>query len=227
MQPYFFPYIGYFQLVNAVTKFVLYDDVNYIKGGWINRNNILISNNRKLFTLNLVASSTNKDINEIRIGIRSNKVIKTLKQAYVKAPFFNNVFPLIEEVFDSFKNDGLISEIAGLSIMKVAKYLNINTEFEYSSKKYPDTKGMKKVDRLIEICNRNNADTYINAAGGVDLYSKSEFKKDNINLFFIHSQVKEYKQFDDNFCSHLSIIDVMMFNSVNEINKMLDNYELE
>ena len=120
MQPYFFPYIGYFQLINAVDKFVFYDDVNYIKGGWINRNNILVNKQKKLISLNLVASSSNKNINEIRIGNRKNKVLNTIRQSYTKAPYFNKVFPIIEEIFNNIDTSTLISEVAGSSIMKAS-----------------------------------------------------------------------------------------------------------
>lgn len=226
MQPYFFPYLGYFQLINAVDKFVFYDDVNYIKGGWINRNNIIQNNEKKLLTLNLIASSTNKDINEIYVGNRNSKMLKTIKQAYSKAPFFEVVFPIVDEILSSCSSPVLISEIAGQSIIKVAEYLNIKTVFEYSSEMYSDTKGMDKAMRLIEICKRNNADDYINAVGGANIYSNFFFTKNNINLFFIKNQLNEYKQFNNEFVPSLSIIDVMMFNLPEQITKMLNNYNL-
>jgi hypothetical protein len=226
MKPYLFPYIGYFQLINAVNHFVFYDDVNYIKGGWINRNNILVKNDKKFITLNLVASSTNKNINEIKVGSGSRKVLKTIKQTYVKAPFFNEVFPLIEEVFKTINKDSLISKIAGLSTVRVAEYLGIKTIFEYSSVKYLDTNGLERADRLIEICKRNNSKTYINAIGGRDLYSKQEFEREGIDLSFFLTEKITYKQLVEDFTPNLSIIDVMMFNSTEEIRKMLNQYSL-
>lgn len=227
MQPYFFPYLGYFQLINAVDKFVFYDDVNYIKGGWINRNNILLKKSGKLITLTLLASSSNKNINEIVIGNRSSKVLKTIKQAYAKAPYFYKGFPIIEEIFNVIKPGTLISEIAGLSIVSVSNYLELKVKFEYSSEKYSDTKGMDKAVRLLEICKRNIADIYINATGGIGLYTKERFRNDNINLYFIYNHVKEYKQFNNDFIPYLSIIDIMMFNSAEQINTMLNNYKIE
>ena len=226
MQPYFFPYIGYFQMVNAVDKFIFYDDVNYIKGGWINRNNIIQNNEKKLITLNLIASSTNKNINEIFISNRNTKILKTIQQAYSKAPFFDEVIPIIEEIIKPCSQDSLISDITGKSIIKVSEYLGLETKFEYSSMVYPDTKGMDRADRLIEICKKNNAGTYINAIGGADLYTKEYFKKEDIDLYFIQNQMQEYKQFNNEFIPYLSIIDILMFNSVEVIKKMLNNYEL-
>lgn len=226
MQPYFFPYIGYFQMVNAVDKFILYDDVNYIKGGWINRNNIIQNNEKKLLTLNLIASSTNKDINEIYVGNQNSKILKTIKQSYCKAPFFETIFSIFNEIISSCSSTVPISEIAGQSVLKVAEYLNIETVFEYSSQKYSQTKGLNKADRLIEICKLNSVNEYINVAAGKDLYTKEYFAKYDIELKFIESKAIEYKQFNNEFIPYLSIIDVMMFNSPEEIKEMLNQYEL-
>jgi len=225
MQPYFFPYIGYFQLLNAVDKFILYDDVTYIKRGWINRNNILINKNKILITLSLKSVSQNKLINEIEVNTNNN-LIKTIKQAYLKAPYFDYAFPIIEKTFESIKPGFKISEISGLSIMNVAEYLKLDTLFEYSSISYSDTKGLGRAQRLIEICKINRADTYINPIGGIELYSKEEFKNENINLFFIKSSIEPYKQFDNDFVPGLSIIDVLMFNSPEQTKEMLNKYKL-
>ncbi len=226
MQPYFLPYIGYFQLINAVDKFIFYDDVNYIKGGWINRNNILINNEKNYFTLNLSKPSPNKLINEIKVGNNKNKILKTIKQNYSKAKYFNNAFPLVEEIFNSIHENCLISEIATLSVQKISLYLKIKTKFELSSKLYGHTKGIEKADRLIEICKSNYTDTYINPIGGIELYNKNYFNSKGINLFFFKNGKINYKQFNNNFIPNLSIIDVVMFNNPEKINEMLDNYEL-
>ena len=216
-----------FMMINAVDKFVLYDDVNYIKGGWINRNNILINHEKKLVTLSLVGAGSFKKINEIKVGKRSSKLLKTIQQAYSKAPYFKEVFPIVETVFENINNDSFISHIAGSSIAKVAEYLNVNTIIEYSSQNYNDTVDWGRSDRIIEICRRNTVDTYINASGGVNLYSKEYFAERRVELYFLQVRFKEYKQFNNNFISGLSIIDVLMFNPVETVNKMLEEYTLE
>jgi len=226
MQPYFFPYLGYFQLVFAVDKFIFYDDVNYIKGGWINRNNIIIKGEKKLITMNLNGSSASKNIKDIVVGKYNDKLIKTVEQSYSKAPFFEPVFSIFREILILSSSNTPISKIAGQSVIKVAEYLDIKTEFEYSSEKYSNTKGMKKAERLIEICQRNNAMDYVNTIGGINLYSKLFFKKNDINLFFIRNSIQEYKQFGQKFIPFLSIIDVLMFNSVDNIKSMLSKYTL-
>ena len=226
MQPYFFPYIGYFQLINAVDRFIFYDDVNYIKGGWINRNNILANGEKQLFTLQLQGVSSFKKINEIKIGTNSNKILKSITQAYSKAPYFNNVYPLIERIFIEALPNSTISEIAINSVQEVCQYLNIQTILEVSSINYSKTHHLRKEERLFEICKINKADTYINSLGGRSLYRKEDFSKKNFQLFFIKSKPSVYKQFSEKFTPHLSVIDTMMFNSKEMLVDILLNYKL-
>ncbi|MFA6922769.1 MAG: WbqC family protein [Bacteroidales bacterium] len=223
MQPYFFPYIGYFQLINAVDKFVIYDDVTFIKQGWINRNRILLNSKEHLITLNLKKASSFKFINDIEIHDNRNKILKTIEMAYKKAPFYNNTFSLIEEII--FFNEKNLSYFLKNSINKLAAFLNIKTEFILSSTliKNNDIKGQNKV---IDICKKMNTSTYINSIGGQELYSKEIFLKNNIYLKFIKSKPIIYNQFKNEFVSCLSIIDILMFNSKEEIAGMLNQYEL-
>ena len=100
MQPYFLPYIGYFQLIKAVNLFIIYDDVQFIKGGWINRNYILSNRNKSMFNLILKGASANKLINEISVQTDQNKLLKTIYHSYKKAPYFEFVYPLIENILD-------------------------------------------------------------------------------------------------------------------------------
>ncbi len=224
MQPYFFPYIGYFQMIKAVDTFVFYDDVNFIKNGWINRNRILINGQASYFTLQLKDASSFKLINEISFSDNRNKLLKSIAVSYSKAPYFKDVFELIER---SFHVEVLnVASVAINSTVQIAKFLNLNTTFEISSEKYADTKGMDRTHRLIEICKRSDASTYINAIGGADLYDKSFFKEHGIELTFIKSKEIVYNQFKNDFVPWLSIIDVLMFNSVEEVQIMLDHYDL-
>ena len=223
MQPYFLPYIGYFQLIKAVDKYVIYDDVNYINKGWINRNNILLNGQKYLFTLSLLGASQNKLINEIFVEENQSKLLKTLETAYKKAPYFENIFPVIQNIFD-YENKNL-GKFVGNSIIQIADYLNIKTEFIYSSeiKKEDILKGQEKI---LYICKTLNTTKYINAIGGQELYDKEIFKRNNIELNFLQTQIVDYKQFKNDFVPFLSILDLLMFNSVEEIGKMLDKFEL-
>jgi len=227
MQPYIFPYIGYFQLINAVDKFIFYDDVNYIKRGWINRNQILINGEAKLFTIPVIKASQNKLIKEIDVNLDTKwmkQFLSTLEFNYKKAPYFKETFELVERVLNY--NVTAISDMAINSNIVIAEYLNLSTSFEVSSKLYSNTKGMAKADRLIEICKINNAIDYINPSGGNVLYDKEYFLKKGVSLYFIDNKIIPYQQFNNGFVGGLSMIDLLMFNNKNEIREMLNQYQL-
>jgi hypothetical protein len=223
MQPYLFPYIGYWQLVNSVDTFVIYDDVNFIKQGYINRNKILQNQKSHLFTLELIGASSNKKINDIKIGGNINKLLKTIKQNYSKAPFYKDVCPVLEEILNNEEKE--LSKFLGFSLIKIVKYLNINTKFLYSSDIRND-KTFKAQDRLIEMSKILNATGYINSIGGIELYDKEIFSQNDINLSFLKSSEISYKQFNNEFIPNLSIIDVLMFNSKDNVKNMLTQFEL-
>jgi len=227
MQPYFFPYIGYFQLINAVDKFVFYDDVNFIKQGWINRNKILNNGKEFLITVPCCNISSFKKINEIEIDKNNKRIIKllrTIETVYCKAPFFKEIFGLINSLFN--KDIKIISELAIESLVSVSNYLNVQAEFILSSEKHSDSLGLDKADRLIKIAEKENNDTYINPIGGIALYDKKYFAKYGIQLYFLKSKNITYKQFNNNFVPWLSIVDVIMFNHPDKIREMLKDYEL-
>lgn len=225
MQPYIFPYIGYIQLVHAVDKFIFFDDVNFIKKGWINRNNILVDNKAHLFTIPINKPSQNKLINETYILNNTYwkiNLLKTISTNYKKAPFFDNVFPIIENVFNS--NNENISSLAIESIKSIFKYLNVKKEFELSSKY--NNSNLKAQNRIINTCLMNNAISYINPIGGTSLYNKIEFEKNNINLYFIKTRDITYNQFKNAFIPNLSIIDLLMFLDKEAILEILNQYDL-
>lgn len=223
MQPYFLPYIGYFQLIRSVDTFVIYDDVNYIKQGWINRNNILINNQAHLFTLTLNNASSFKPINQIDLKANHQKILKTIYFAYLKAKQFPMVYNLMEDILLDPETN--LAKFIFNSIKKINQFLQIETKLILSSaiEKNNNLKGQEKV---IEICKILKCETYINSIGGQSLYSKEEFKKNNINLKFIKSREISYEQLGANFVPWLSIVDVMMFNPPDKIRSFLDQYDL-
>jgi hypothetical protein len=228
MQPYLFPYFGYFQLINAVDKFIIYDDVNFIKQGWINRNTILVNNLPYLFTVPLDNQSSFEKINNVKIQKRiyynwSNKFLKTIEQNYGKAPFYNDVILLLRNIFQI--EDEYISSIAVKSLKLVSEFIGINTVFEDSSVIYGN-QYLSSQDRILDICMKEQANYYVNLIGGIDLYSKEDFAEKGIVLNFIKSKKVEYRQFNDDFVPNLSIIDILMFNDVSSIKRILNNYEL-
>jgi len=223
MQPYFLPYIGYWQLINAVDKYVIFDDVNYIKNGWIHRNKLLLEGKEHIFNLIPFSTSSNKLINEINVMDNQTKLIKIIESAYKKASYFNNIFPLIIDIIN-YDNKNL-AEFIGNSIIKISRYFNIKTDFIYSSE-IDKNNLLKGQDKVINICNILNATEYINAIGGIDLYNKTDFYSKNIKLNFLKTHSFEYKQFNNTFVPNLSILDILMFNSVEDIKKMLLEFEL-
>lgn len=226
MQPYFFPYIGYWQLINAVDKYVIYDDVNFIKGGWINRNKILVNGNAKIINLKMNGSSSNKLINEVKVAndkIYNKKLLKTIGYSYSKAPYYKDVYTLIEEII--FYEEENLSTYLENSIIRIAEYLDISTEFILSSDIEKDN-SLKGQDKVIDICRILDASEYYNTIGGIELYSSEVFKFNNIKLKFLKSELIKYKQFGNDFEPNLSIIDVMMFNSKEDVKKFLDLYVL-
>lgn len=227
MQPYFMPYIGYFQLIKEADFFVFYDDVNFINRGWINRNRILVNQKPTYITISLENASQNKLINEIIIFERDktyDKILKTIEQSYKKAPYFRDIFELIKNIFA--KNHTDISSLAAESVMQICDYLDLKTQFSFSSKTFLETKDNNRADRLIEITRQLGGNTLINAIGGQALYEKTYFKEHGIDLFFIKTKDIQYTQKTPEFQPNLSIIDVLMNNSKEETQTLISKYEL-
>lgn len=226
MQPYFLPYIGYFQLINTVDRFIVLDDVNYIKKGFINRNNILLNNQTYRFVLPLNKASQNKIISETELlndDIAINNLLSTFQLAYKNAPFYSEIYPLIEDILKNKETD--LSKYIFYSIRKICTYLQIDTELISSSSNFNNSY-LKGQDRIIDIVKLNNGLEYINSIGGIDLYDFSTFYNHQIQLCFLKTNEIVYKQFDNNFVSNLSIIDVLMFNSLEDCRQLLTSFNL-
>ena len=225
MQPYIFPYLGYFQLINAVDKFVILDDVNYIMRGWINRNRILVNGTDFLFSIPVSKASQNKLICDCELakGKEREKLLATIEHSYKKAPYFKDSFEVVLSVLTT--NEVNLSLWLTWQLKAICKYLEIDTEIVDSSRLY-NNGHLKGQDKIIDICRKENATTYFNSIGGTELYNSSDFKTNNIELHFLKSVPEEYPQFNLEFIPFLSIIDVMMFNDKNAIQNLLSKYEL-
>jgi hypothetical protein len=224
MQPYLFPYIGYFQLIYAVDKFVFLDDVNFIKRGWINRNRILVNGIEHLFSVPVKKISQNKLILECELAESwKEDFLKTIEMSYKKAPYFTFAYPLILDIIN-FKEQNLSLYIVN-HIKRIFEYLDIKIHVIPSSSIYR-TSELKAQDKIIQICKEENASEYINPIGGTELYDKNKFSEENITLKFLKTSEIIYKQFRHTFVPFLSIIDILMFNSKEEIKIMLDKYTL-
>jgi len=222
MQPYFFPYIGYFQLINAVDEFVIYDNIQFTKKGWINRNRILVNGQDTYITLPLKRDSDYLDVCERFLADswfqEKKAMLNRIAGAYRKAPHFEQVYPLIEKCI-AFDENNLFRFILN-SLSLVNEYLQISTPLVVSSTILINHE-LKAEEKVIALCRARNATEYLNPIGGVSLYQKEYFRRENMDLYFIKSNDMIYKQLDHDFVPWLSIIDVMMFNSRDEIKKYL------
>lgn len=220
MQPYFFPYIGYFQLIQAVDTFIVYDNIQYTKEGWINRNRYLQNGKDVLFTIPLKNAPNCSSIidREISNNFKKHKMLNQLKAAYQPAPFFEQTYPLIEEIINT-KEDNLFRYLY-FSLKRMCDYLSIKSRIIISSSIQIDH-NLRNKNKVIALCKQTQATTYINPVGGQSLYSPAEFNSEGITLKFLKTKLFEYKQYNNTFVSSLSIIDVLMFNSLDTIYKYL------
>jgi len=228
MQPYLFPYLGYFQLLGAVDHFVVYDDVAFIKRGWINRNRILVGGKPHLFSVPLSDASCFKPIHETEVDRQGyarwlRKFLMTVERSYARAPLYTPVRRLIDAVFEGF--EGSIAELARRSIVRTAEYLGLSTAIVATSRGYGNG-ALKGRDRLIDIARRDGADTYVNAIGGRELYAQEDFAAEGIGLLFLKPRPVRYPQWGEAFVPSLSVIDAMMFNAPARIGELLLEFDL-
>jgi hypothetical protein len=227
MQPYFFPYIGYFQLMNTVDEYIVYDNIEYTKKGWINRNRILIEGKPCLITLPLKNDHDNLQIKDRFLAsdwaVSREELLRRIIAAYRKAPLYDAVFPLVEKILlDDSMN---LFTFLARSLYMIKGYLGIETPLLISST-IPINHNLRSEDKVIAFCKARNADMYINPIGGTALYNRDRFEKEGIDLRFVFTDYIQYKQFGDDFVSSLSILDVMMFNTVEKIKEFLNAFIL-
>lgn len=226
MQPYFLPYIGYFQLISAVDLFIVYDNIKYTKKGWINRNRMLQNGKDVMFSLPLKGDSDYLDVcqRELSTDFNRNRLLNQFKGAYQRAPYFEQAFPLIEEIVHH--DNANLFQFLQHCIVKTCQRLGITTEIKNSSEIDIDHT-LKNQEKVLALCEAVGATTYVNAIGGMELYSKDTFRGKGIDLKFIQSNPFEYPQLGNAFVPWLSIIDVMMFNPLETIQSCIStNYEL-
>lgn len=227
MQPYLFPYLGYFQLISAVDTFILSDDLQYVKQSWINRNRVLINGQVQFITFPLKKDNYFRRINERVLSddfpLRMERMLKTLSQTYARAPCFKAAFPLIERIIR--QPDTNLARYNEHSLREICKYLGIGTPLVRSSALAIDP-ALDAQSRVIESVRRLDGDAYINPIGGTSLYDFDYFEHNGIALNFLRMDDIRYCQYRDEFVPSLSIIDVMMFNDAAHIRELLSRYSL-
>lgn len=226
MQPYFVPYIGYWQLMNAVDVYVVFDDVNYINRGWINRNRILVNGEPQYINLLLSGASQNKLINEIALAdnvANIKKIFRTLEFNYKKAPYYREVCELLEKILGNQQKN--LALFLYDQIKWLAEYMKMDTRFVLSSSIEKDN-SFRGQDKILDICRCLNGTEYYNAIGGLNLYSKEKFEKNGIQLWFLETNTIQYSQGGNSFVGGLSILDVLMYNSREQVRQLLTQYRL-
>lgn len=228
MQPYIFPYIGYFQLLYASDVFILYDDVDYIKQGWINRNKIWVNRKPQTFTVPLRSVSSYRSIRDTEIHTDlypkwRKKFLKTITQSYGKSPNFEEVYSLIKGVVTEIPPKS-IAEMSGNSILKTSSFLGNRSEIVFSSMRHSSSVLLSRTQRLIEISKSEKADTYLNSEDGKQLYHPEDFEKTGIELRFLQYREAPFIE-KTNLREHLSIIHLLMNYSVKEINTLISDYQ--
>ena len=225
MQPYFLPYIGYWQLLAAVDRFVVYDNIQYAKKGWINRNRFLRNGADAFFTVPLSKGSDFLNVADRSIAddFDPQTILNPMAAAYRRAPFFADVFPILETIVTAAPRN--LFEYLHRSLVIIAGHLEIQTPIVVSSTVAIDH-GIKSERKVLALCKALGATRYINPAGGRDLYSVSTFAEHGIELQFIQSRPILYRQYDNPFVPSLSIVDVLMFNSRNAVRGMLGEFDL-
>jgi hypothetical protein len=211
--------------MNAVDEFVVYDNIEFTKKGWINRNRILINGKDYFISLPLKKDSDYLDVRDRYLAdswkSERMKMLNRIKESYRKAPQFDSVYPVIEKCI-LFEDANLFNFILN-SLIQVKEYLEIKTSFTVSSTISIDH-ALKADKKVLAICKERNSETYVNPIGGIQLYKKDEFKNQGIDLHCLKTNNFEYKQFNDEFVACLSIIDVMMFNTKEKIKEYLNSY---
>lgn len=228
MQPYVFPYLGYFQLVHAVDRFIFYDDVNFIKRGWIHRNQVLVNQAAHRFSIPLKKASQRAMIDAVSLHPTEypawrDKFLKTLQQHYRRAPNFDPVYHLVRDVLHRATDS--IATLAIDSVTSVCDYLALTRDFITASQLTYD-RSLRGMDKIIALCEQQGATDYINPAGGKELYEPKAFDERGLTLHFIAPEPVAYTQFSLPFVPHLSVIDVLMFNARDQVHTMLSHYQL-
>ncbi len=227
MQPYFFPYLGYFQLIDSVDKFVCFDDVNYIKKGWINRNQILVNGRAHIFTVPLVGASQNKKINELELSEYSSwcfGFLKMVRLNYTRSSQFELVYPWLEDVLNR-RYIG-ISDLNYNTTIEVLKFLGLDFQKVQASSMSYNNDCLIAQERILDICFQEKVGRYVNAIGGQGLYQKEVFSERNVHLTFLKSNTISYQQKSNIFVPNLSILDVLFNVPRHEVLLLLKNYEL-
>ncbi|MEG0431523.1 MAG: WbqC family protein [Anaerovoracaceae bacterium] len=228
MQPYFFPYLGYYQLINSVDEFVIFDNAQYVRRSWMNRNKILNEQKESSFITVPISKSPRKTkIKDVIIDHHTNWQEKISHQLfyYKNAPYYHDVLDFLNECF--LDNSGNLSDFNTSLLRKTCALFSIDTNITILSQRFPTIDRADAADEWgIAVSQSLDATEYINAIGGKEFYSEQKYTDHGLKLKFINPILTPYEQYKNQFIPGLSIIDVMMFNDKNIIKDMVETQEL-
>lgn len=231
MQPYFFPYIGYFKLISSCDYFIFLDNVQYIERGWINRNNFLVNKEAMLFTVPVKKESQKLYINQRKISSLEyskflGKFYKAMCFSYSKCDFFEEVFCLLNSVLK--KEEESISKLAIKSVIETCHYLNVEAHFLLASELISNEESLKLnlSDRIISLV-KSCGTVYINNISGRELYNKKYFESHGVDLYFLEPNFQPYSQNCIDFIPFLSIVDILMTTGIDDVKNILNKYTLK
>ncbi|WP_107942070.1 WbqC family protein [Metasolibacillus fluoroglycofenilyticus] len=230
MQPYFFPYLGYFSLIKNTDQFILFDTVQYMRHGWIERNRILKPQEGWQYVqAPLMKHSKSTSIKDIQIKNEDNwkeRIIRQLEHYKKKAPYYNEVISVVRLALE-LDTDSIVK--LNENILKVVcAYIGIDLSVKVFSEMDITIKKVHAPDEwALNICESlGGIQEYWNPQGGIEFFNRKKYSDAGLTINFLKINLESYSQKRRAFEAGLSIIDVMMFNSPEEIRKMLDNYEL-
>ena len=230
MQPYFFPYIGYFSLIQNTEHFIFFDTPQYIRKGWINRNRIIGGNGKDIyFTVPVEKVERDTAIRNVPISYKDDWREKMMGQLTIykkRAPYYQNVTELVRSVITpDYRN---ISELAIASIKKTCEFIDMKLECDiYSEMSLPEFTVKEPDEWALYITKYTGYDTYVNPPGGKTFFKQEKYKNEGIELQFLSQELIPYRQRTKEFIPGLSIIDVLMFCTPDEIKEMMDHYVVE
>ena len=224
-QPYFFPYLAYFQLLFAVDRFVAYDDVNWIHGGWIHRNRLAAHDGPQWFTIPTRGASRHVPLDTVKVaaGRWREKMFRTLEQSYARAPFREPVLRMVERTLAT--PSPFVADIAVASLEHVRDYLGYTTPIHRARNRY-EASAARGEERVIAICRAEGATEYLNAIGGLALYDRQLFDQEGITLRFLQGRYENTVETDDQGRVTLSIIHLLMYSTIEQVRTMMNAYDL-
>lgn len=230
MQPYFLPYLGYYSLIEATDQFILFDIVQYIRHGWIERNQVL-NNKNESFYIKVPLEKHSRSTTIQNINIKNSQrwqdtILAQLSQYKKKSKYYTQVVDMLKHSFETTPSN--ITELNSTILKTTCEYLDMNAKIETFSDMNITLPDVNAPDEwALYISKHMKATEYINPEGGKTFFNVEKYQNENISIKFLKQELRPYKQFTDEFTPGMSIIDVLMFNSINDTKELINAYNVE